>query len=336
MTNMPDLFESIENQTYKDFTVRVVDNGSSDGAEKWLREKYPSITIIRNTRNLGFDAAHNQALRFAIDKWAGEDLSRCYILVVNPDVILKPDCFEKLLVEAEAHPEAGSFTPKLLKTFKDKGTDEVLREHTNSDVIDSTGLRANRFRWFYERGAGELDKGQFDASREVFGVSGASALYRATALQDIKMSNGEYFDNDFFAYKEDIDLAWRLQGKGWEARFVPEAVAHHARGMYGKERVGFFERLKNRRQKSKQRSFYSTRNHWWLLVKNMSLAELIFSAPWVLPAEVARFVYVCLFEPSSWLAIFDFFGKLPKMLRKRREILFGRSVPRKKITAWFI
>lgn len=336
MSDLPDLFASIENQTYKDFVVRVVDNGSSDGVEKWLREKYPTVTVIRNMRNLGFGAAHNQMIKYAINHWNEEDLNHCYCVTVNPDIILQPTCLEELVREAETHPEAASFTPKLLKSFQDNGTDEVLREHTDSDVIDSTGLRGNKFRWFYERGAGQLDQGQFDAAREVFGVCSALAVYRASALEDIKMTNGEYFDEDFFAYKEDIDLAWRLRGQSWEARFVPEAEGYHARGMYGKERMGFLERIRNRRKKSKLRSFYSTRNHWWLLFKNMSFADYFLAMIWIKPAEAARFFYVCLFEPSNIRAVGQFFKGLPKMMKKRREILSRRNVPRQKISRWFL
>lgn len=335
MSDLPDLFESIENQTYKDFVVRVVDNGSCDGVEKWLREKYPTVTIIRNVRNLGFGAAHNQAIKYAITHWDNEDLNHCYCITVNPDIILRPTCLEELLKEAEAHLEAASFSPKLLRSFQDNGTDEVLREHTNSDVIDTTGLRGNKFRWFHERGAGELDQGQFDNAREIFGVCAGLGFYRASALEDSKMSDDEYFDEDFFAYKEDVDLAWRLRGLGWEARFVPEAVAHHARGMYGKEHASFFERISNRRKKSKLRSFYSTRNHWWMLFKNMSLIDYLLSVWWIKPAEAARFFYVCLFKPSNVRAIGQFFGSLGKMRRKRREILARRKVSRQSISQWF-
>lgn len=336
LSDLPDLFASIENQTFKDFAVRTVDNGSNDRVEKWFGEKYPTVTTIRNMRNLGFAAAHNQAIKYAINHWAGEDLSHCYCLTVNPDIILRPTCLEELIREAEEHPEAASFSPKLLKTFRDRDTDEVLRERTNSDVIDSTGLRANRFRWFCERGAGELDKGQYDASREIFGTSGALALYRASALEDVKMTNSEYFDEDFFAYKEDIDLAWRLRGRGWEARFVPAAVAYHARGMYGREQAGILERIRNRRKKSKIRSFYSTRNHWWMLFKNMSFVEILLALPWIKSAEAMRFIYICLFEPSVMRAVWQCLGGLPKMLGKHREILARRKASRQEISRWFL
>jgi len=336
LSDLPDLFESIENQTYKDFVVRVVDNGSSDGAEKWFREKYPTVTVIRNVRNLGFGAAHNQAIKYAVNHWNNEDLNHCYCVIISPDIILRPTCLEELVKEAEAHLEVAGFAPKILRTFQDNGTDEVLREHTNSDVIDSTGLRANKFRRFYERGSGELDQGQFDVLPEIFGVSVGLGFYRASALEDIKMSDNEYFDEDFFVHKEEIDLAWRLRGAGWEARFVPEAVAHHARGVYGKGRTSFFERFKNCRRESKIRSFYSTRNQWWLLFKNLSFVDGLLSAIWIKPAETVRFFYVCLFEPSNARAVGQFLKGLPKMWRKRREILTRRKVLRSKISQWFV
>ncbi len=82
-----------------------------------------------------------------------------------------------------------------------------------------------------------MDNGQYAEAERVFGLSGALVMYRATALQAVRFED-EFFDHDFFAYKEDVDLAWRLQHLGWDAWYEPRAIAHHYRGMYGPDGVG--------------------------------------------------------------------------------------------------
>ncbi len=335
MEYLPDLLASIFGQTFGDVAVRVIDNGSTDGVGEFLREKYPQVTIIRNMKNLGFSPAHNQGMRYAIDKFPTGELDRHYVLVTNPDVVMTPTFLERLVADADLHPEAGSFGGKLLKAFGENLNDETLKETVNSDLIDSTGLRANRRRCVAERGAGEMDQGQYDADREVFGVSGALALYRASALQDVKIGD-EFFDEDFFAYKEDVDLAWRLRSRGWTSRYAPEAVAHHYRGMYGKERMSLFERVRNRRKKSPLRSYYSTRNHWCLLFKNLSLTDWLLAWPWMGGAEAARFVYVCLFETRNVRAFFEALSWTPRMWKKRRWIMKHRTVKGKELRKWFV
>lgn len=334
MEYLPDLLRSVFAQTCQDFVVRIIDNASNDGVAEFIRENYPQVTLIRNTRNLGFGAAHNQGIRYAIDKWPREELGSCYVLVTNPDAILTPGFLETLLREADARSGDGSFGGKLLRAFGENLSDDALKDTVHSELIDSTGLRATKSRWFSERGAGELDEGQYDQDRDVFGASGALCLYRASALEDTRLGD-EFFDPDFFAYKEDIDLAWRLQERGWASRYVPEAVAYHYRGMYGKERMGFIERMKNRRSKSRRRSFYSTRNHWGMLFKNVSFAEFLLNAPWIASAEAARVFYVFLLEWTTLPAIFEMIRWLPLMWRKRRFVLKHRTVGRRELGKWF-
>ena len=336
MANLPALFASLENQTFKDFVVRVVDNGSNDGLEKWLREKYPQVMLIRHSRNLGFTAAHNQMIKYAIDKWPGENLAHCYVLVISPDVVLTKNCLEKLVATAEVNKEAGAFTPKVLKMFQDDFGDEVLKEDIHSDIIDNTGLRTDRGRRFHQRGAGELDKGQYDgkAAQEIFGVNNVVALYRASSLESVKLKDGEYFDEDFYAYKEDADLAWRLRWAGWSARLVAEAVAHHARGSSKLPRKNIFTKI-NQRRHSRIKNFYHTRNHWWVLIKNLSWWDLGLFWPWIFWAALGRIIYTSIFEPRNLSAFFATLGSLPKMFRKRREVFARRKAIRKTLSRWF-
>jgi len=278
MRYLPDLMLSLEKQTFTEFSVLVIDNASADGSVDFLREKYPQVKIIRNFRNLGFSAAHNQGIKYAMAMWKDEPMDSNYVLITNPDIILTPDYLEKLVAAADTHPEAASFSGKLLGATR--AEDDGFKDDTKTNTIDSTGLSISRSRRVTDRGAGELDSGQFDQSQEVFGVSGALALYRLSALDAVRHGE-EFFDDDFFAYKEDADLAWRLQLAGFFARFVPEALAYHFRRVGGKEKSGFFQMFKNRKYKPKEINYYSYRNHLWMLVKNDGLGNFFQHLPWI-------------------------------------------------------
>lgn len=334
MRFLPDLLESIMGQTYRDFNVLVIDNASSDGIEAFLREQYPEIVFIRNARNLGFSAAHNQGIRYAIEHWPASERADRFILLTNPDVLLTPTYLEALMAVTPAHPEVGAFGGKLLRAFGENVGDEVLKEVVRSDRIDSVGLNPHRNHTVTDRGAGELDEGQYEEQEQVFGISGALALFRASALDEVRFGD-EVLDHDFFAYKEDVDLAWRLQQTGWDALYVPSAVAYHYRGMYGPEKNGFWKRLHNRREKSSLRNFFSTRNHWLLLLKNLRCTSLLFSLPWILVYEGARLVYVLIFERSGWRALKEIVILAPRMWKKRRATMRACQRPGREIRRWF-
>lgn len=334
MDFLPDLLRSISDQTYQDFNVLVIDNGSSDGVESFLRESYPKVTILRNMKNLGFSPAHNQGIRYVLNKWKDEDLDNAFILVANPDLIMTPTFIENLIKGTTEKERIGSYGGKLLRAYGENLADEVLKETVQSDRIDSTGLIAKKNRTFHDRGAGELDEGQHDEDRDVFGISGALVLYRASALQDVRYED-EFFDHDFFAYKEDVDLAWRLQHQGWKAKYIPEAVAYHYRGMFGKEKSGILARVLNRRGKSRTRSYYSNRNHWNMLMKNELFINKLLALPWFAVHELARIVYVVIFEPSTAKGFIEAIQRTPVMLKKRHATMKNRKVSASYMRKWF-
>lgn len=335
MRFLPDLFKTLSEQTYQDFAVLVIDNGSTDGLDLFLRTEYPQMTLLRNARNLGFSSAHNQGIRYALERWSENTQNDRFILVTNPDILLTPTCLEHLMVQVDAYPSVATFGPKLRRAFGEHQYDEALQETVRSDLLDSTGLRARKNRMFFDRGAGEMDEGQYDTFPEVFGVSGALALYRASALQQVRFKD-EFFDHDFFAYKEDVDLAWRLQHVGWDARYVPEAVAFHYRGMYGKEKMGLWERMRNRRHKSVMRSYYSHRNHWLLLMKNERFFNGLLASMRIFPLELARVLSTLVFEPKNLRAFFHAFFLFPRMYKKRTQTMLTRKRTAKELRRWFI
>ncbi len=332
---LKELLPSMDAQTFRDFQLIIIDNGSTDGTLEWLRANHSRITLLRNTRNIGFGPGHNQGIRYALDHWKEAPLADRYILTLNQDSILAPAFLDRLVAEAEAHPEAASFGGKLLRAFGENLHDEVMRETVKSDMIDTTGLTAHRNRTFTERGAGEMDTGQYNEAGEVFGLCAAACLYRVSALVEAKYKE-EYYDHDFFAYKEDVDLAWRLRLLGWGARYVPGAVGYHYRGAYGKEQMGWRERLKNRRGKAQERNFVSTRNHWNLLMKNELFVNVFLALPFIAFSEIRRILFVCLFEPRTIPAFFQAIGRVPTMARKRRSIMRRKRVTAIDLRKWFI
>ncbi len=335
MRFLPDLLTSIEKQTFRDFTVLIIDNGSTDEMEKFVRAQYPNVMILRNAKNLGFSAAHNQGIRYALDRWSSEVMDERYVLVTNPDVVLSETFLETLVKEADEHKEVGSFGGKLFRAFGEHLNDEALSEIVKSDILDSTGLRPRKNGTCADRGAGEMDKNQYDQEGDVFGITGALVLYRANALQDARYQD-EFFDVDFFAYKEDVDLAWRLQHLGWNARFVPTALAYHYRGMFGKERMNLWQRFKNRRHKSAMLSYYSSRNQWMVLFKNLNFSTILLWFPRLVVTEGLRVLFTVVFETRNVKSFIDAISFAPKMYRKRQDTLKRSKCTAKALRGWFV
>ncbi|HAU40043.1 MAG: glycosyl transferase family protein [Candidatus Peregrinibacteria bacterium GW2011_GWF2_43_17] len=245
--------ESIKKQTLfkKDLLdIIFIDNLSHDDSAKFVLENYPFVRVYQNHFNFGYAGAANQ----------GIDLTSApYVNIINPDIILEKDFYEKIIKAISQNKAISSATGKLLKY------DFEANKKTN--IIDSTGLLFHATTIITDRGQGEIDKKQYDKSHEVWGVSGACPIYRRDAL--LKIKNGDdFFDSRFFMYKEDTDLAWRFNKQGLRAIYVPSAVAYHGRGT-GVE-TGFFNK---RKALSRFQRIYSFRNHQLMLKKNLTLKD---------------------------------------------------------------
>src|SRR3974390_1875942 len=207
---LPECFASIDRQEYRDVEVIVVDNASSDTTREMLRPREGLWHIVYNAGNAGFAAAQNQAIRAAHGNW---------LLCLNPDVMLATDFVERLVEAGNQHPEAGAVCGKLLRW-------DPEAKPPQTRVIDSTGIYFTRNLRHLDRGGEEPDRGQYDRAQWVFGATGAAALFRRTFVEEVSVE-GELFDEEFFAYREDADLAWRAQVMGWKCLYVPGAVAGH-------------------------------------------------------------------------------------------------------------
>ncbi len=328
---LPDFMDSLLGQTYfksplSSKEIFVVDNASHDNTVKFIKNHYPHVHLMRNVRNVGLARAWNQAIQIT----RGE-----YILIMNPDLILDKNYLEILLKAMQGDQTVASAGGKLyqLKSSSINQGELSILEKTN--VLDSCGLVGFKNRRFVDRGSGEIDKGQYNQQQDVFGISGACVLYRRRALEQIKF-NQEYFDEDFFIYQEDIDLAWRLRLAGWSSLYVPRAIAYHHRRARSLSQKNFLKIIKYRRQKQDFINFYSYRNHCLMLYKNLLFKNFIHHGIYILFYELKKFLYVLILENStlrhsimSWLKLFK------KIYYKRRLNLRLQRLKADDIRQWF-
>lgn len=330
MKYLPEAFASLERQTFRDFTVILVDNASNDDPAAHVRTVFPRAVVLRNTHNLGFSRAHNQAISYAKARLTAEH-GETAMLIMNPDVVLEPDFLANLVDALERKPDAASVCGKLLRMVPI--ADGPVIEGEKTHTIDTAGLRVRKTRRVSDRGSGEQDGSAYDTTMEVFGPSGALALYRMKALESVAIGD-EYFDNDLFAYKEDVDMAWRMRLRGWKSYYAPRALAYHYRTARGKDKSSIFAVARGRGSKSTFVNFLSYRNHLLVLVKNEQFVNFLAHAPYIVGYEFVKFLFTLVMEPRTLRAVPSLLWMLPRMLRKRRVGLKG-AVPAKVIREWF-
>jgi hypothetical protein len=280
---------SLATQTHKDFEVIVVDNASSDRSADYLNVRFPWVKIVKNGSNLGFAGGTNSGIRLA----QGE-----YILTLNNDTQADMHFLERLSKPMQSDKSVGMCASKML--FPD-------------GRINSAGICISRSGAAWDRGMSEMDYGQYDRRDDVFGPCAGAALYRKKMLDEIGL-----FDEDFFLYMEDVDLAFRAKLAGWKCIYVPEAVVHHHHG----GTAGFGSDLA---------VYYGNRNVIWYAVKDFPTGLLLTSLPWIVGRNLAVIPYYALRGQGKTIlrSKLDALRGLPRMLKKRKSIL--RRVPEKEL-----
>lgn len=317
--DLPDLVRSLRSLTYPNLHVRMLDNGSIDGSRAYIQEHAPEWLVACNPKNVGFAAGHNQLISSALHRWRGEDLSLKAVVIVNQDMVLDPACIDELVRALEADARIGAVQPKVFRAFR---AAEEQAEPLFSDAFDTTGLVLTKYWRMEDRGAGQKDDGQFDEKRELVGPGGAFAMYRASALLDIA-EEGQCFDEAFFSYREDCDLALRLVRRGYRTVFAPFAKAWHYRGMFGAAQRSLWARLWDRRAQQSFCNAWSMRNQLFFLVKHLPL-QAWSAFPGIFFHEGGRVFYSMFFEPETRALLLRSLPIL-KNMRKKRRALLGRN-----------
>ena len=232
-----DCLSSVLAQTYPNIEVIVVDNASQDGSPEFVEEKFSSVRLISNSSNLGFAAGNNVGIRAT----HGD-----YIVLLNQDTKVVPNLIEELVNAAEQDNEIGMCASKILYMYEPKR-------------LNSTGFLLLKDLSGLCKGIGEIDRGQYEQQEDVLAAHGAAAFYRRAMLEEIGL-----FDEDYFLFSEEIDLALRGRFVGWRCVYVPSAVVYHARSTH----TGLYSPLK---------LYYGERNRIWNVVKFLPFPLVISS-----------------------------------------------------------
>ena len=300
-----DCIRSVQRQRNVSINLLVIDSGSSDGTVALM--KAHDIRVIVLGKNVGYGAAHN----IGFNQTKSE-----YVLTLNPDILLKPD-FLSAMVSAmdQAGSAAGSGQGMLFR---------VGMLGKSSRTIDSAGLYMTPYRRQGLRYEQKEVSSVPTSIQEIFGPDGAAAFYRRSMLNDINLGFG-IFDESYFMHKEDVDLIWRAQLRGWKSIFVPTAQAYHIRTFRAGHRAHIPPRLR----------MIAARNRYFLIAKNDDLALFVLALPWILLYEAAIITYMAVYERESLQAYTLFLQQLPSLLRKRKVIQKKRKASTIHMSRWF-
>ena len=311
MKYLPTCLDSLKKQSFKDFSVLILDNNSKDNSVDFVKNNYPEYKIIENKENFGFAKAHNQGIRLTQSE---------YVLCLNQDMFLDKNFLMEVVNFLNATPEAGSVTGKIYRW------DFESDKKTNS--IDSLGLEIQKTFKISDIAQGEEDGQIYSSNKEIFGVSGAAPIYRRKALEDIKLKE-DYFDQDFFMYKEDVDLAFRLHSAGWKSYMLADAKAFHDRTIKSDKKF-----IKNRKERSSLGNYYSYKNHLFVLLKNIELSLFLRYFLYIISYEIIKLGYIIVFEWKTLPAALDFLKNFAKICSKRKGIREKRMIKPKEIYRW--
>jgi len=264
MNTFRPVVDGLLKQTFSDMRVCVIDNASSDGVRDYVKSKLVDATVISNANDVGYVSGLNKATRYAVNAFSGQNLDSCYVLYLSPLVSLKPDVVLKMVEVLDDDRDLCSVGAKVLRAFDENVTDEVLCERVECDKFESSGMILDEDYSVVSRGEGEVDDGQYDFARSVFGVDGECAMVRVSSLVDVRHNDEMYFDVNLSDSVVFCDLFWRFSFGGYNCEFVPDAVGFKYSGVFnsfGAKKSDFF-RLVNRRV-----------DNCLVLVKNLTVVE---------------------------------------------------------------
>jgi GT2 family glycosyltransferase len=264
--------------------------------------------IYYNDKNIGFAAAQNQAISLSSAEW---------VLTLNPDVLMLPNFIQNMVDAGNVDPKVGTVCGKLLSIL-------ATFDLPDEQLVDSTGIYFTPMLRHLDRGSQEVDQGHYINFEYVFGATAAAALYRRSMIEDISI-NGEFFDPDFFVYREDADVAWRGQLLGWRCLYTPLARGYHVRNVLPG----------NRRALPPEINMHSVKNRFLMRIKNMT--PDLYRRNWM--SITGRDIVVlgaCLLHEHTSLKAFGYLASnWRRVWAKRQEIMKRRKAKDDYISSWF-
>lgn len=232
---------SLEGQTLKNFEVILVDNGSADGSCSFVSANYPWVHIIELPDNFGFCRAVNEGIKAA---------KAPYVLLLNNDTEVKEDFVEQMLLAIRRHKNAFSCAARMV-------------QYHDRDKLDDAGNYYCALGWAYARGKGK-DIHTYEKEEQIFASCAGAAIYRKKIFDKIG-----YFDEEHFAYLEDMDVGYRARIHGYENWYAPDAMVYHVGSGTSGSRYNQFKIR------------YSSRNNIYLIYKNMPVLQIIINLPFL-------------------------------------------------------
>lgn len=248
---MGNCLAALQQQTQKEFDVIVVDNGSTDVSLTLVMKNYPSVKVIEFSHNQGFCKAVNAGIKAAVTP---------YVILLNNDTEVRPYFIEALERAAEQSEKIFSVSAKML----------MMQQ---PDRMDGAGDSYCALGWAYAIGKGK-PAGTFNSPRKVFSACAGAAIYKKAVFNQIGM-----FDENHFAYLEDMDIGYRARIYGYENRFEPEAEVLHAGSGFSGSRYNEFK------------TKLSSRNSIYLIYKNMPLFQILLNAPFLLAGFTVKTLF---------------------------------------------
>lgn len=301
---LSDCLTSIFRQSYENFEVILVDNGSIDKSIGFVKDNFPEVKVIILDKNYGFAKGNNIGIEEAL-----KDKDAQYIALLNNDTKVKPPWLEELVKVAESDEQVGSCQPKMLSL-------------ANPKIIDALGISITKDGGAIQVGYGTEDTGQHNQVKEVFGACAGAALYKREMLSQIGL-----FDEDFFAYYEDVDLVLRARLAAWKCMYVPKAVGYHLHSAtLGKT--------------SPYKMYLLERNRYYYIIKNLPIEivlRFLIRKPKDIAVTILRYIKNRKFRLLGYYlkANFDAIRNIPKMLKKRKKIQSTRLIQDEELRRWF-
>lgn len=286
MAYLQECLNSLSQQAYS-FDTIVVDNGSQDGSGSFIKENFPEVVLISLPENLGFCRAVNIGIKAS---------KTPYVLLLNNDVKVKEDFVKNLEHALEKRKDYFSMGAKMLS----------MKE---PDRIDDAGDFYCALGWAFARGKGKEEK-RYQKPGQVFAACGGAAIYRKEILEEIG-----YFDENHFAYLEDVDIGYRAKIYGYKNGFCPQAVVYHAGSGFSGSRYNEFKVT------------LSSRNSMYVIGKNMPFFQILLNSPFLLAGILIKWIF---FTRKSMGKLYiqgimkGIYGYLTKV-RKEKKVPFQRK-----------
>ncbi len=246
--------DSLMDQSRQDFSVLLIDNGSEDGSADYVESHYPEITVCRFPKNEGFCRAVNEGIRMA---------QTPYVILLNNDTVCETSFIEKMISGIEQEERCFSCAAKMVQM-------------KNPELMDDGGDYYCALGWAYALGKGKAAK-RYDRRREIFSACAGAAIYRREIFDEIGL-----FDEEHFAYLEDVDVAYRAKIAGYRNYYIPDAVVHHvgsatSGSVYNEFKIRYSSR--------------NTRNSIYLIYKNMPWLQILINLPFLAVGFLAKLLF---------------------------------------------